>query len=271
MLKQRIITALILLPIALGGFFLLNGGDFALFIGFVVTLGAWEWARLAGLMTQPLRIAYAAVVAGALMLLYILPELAPWVLGAAVIWWGLATWLVLTYPRSSELWASAACRLLIGLLVLLPAWQGLVLLKHWPLGNWLIMAVMVLVWGADIGAYFSGRAFGKRKLAPQVSPGKSWEGVYGGLALSLVITAVVGITREWSIGELILGLLGAGVVVLVSVVGDLTESMFKRRSGIKDSSNLLPGHGGVLDRIDSLTAAIPLFAVLLWAANWGAL
>lgn len=124
MLKQRIITALILLPIALGGFFLLNGGDFALFIGFVVTLGAWEWARLAGLMAQPLRIAYAVVVAGALMLLYILPELAPWVLGAAVIWWGLATWLVLTYPRSSELWASAACRLLIGLLVLLPAWQG---------------------------------------------------------------------------------------------------------------------------------------------------
>ena len=271
MLKQRIITALILLPIALCGFFLLDGANFALFIGLVVTLGAWEWARLAGLIAQVLRVAYAVVVAGLLMLLHLMPELAPWVLGVSVLWWALATWLVLTYPRTSELWASVACRLLIGLLVLLPAWQGLVLIKHWPLGNWLIMAVMVLVWGADIGAYFSGRAFGKRKLAPQVSPGKSWEGVYGGLALSLVITAVVGVTREWSAGELILGLFGAAVVVLVSVVGDLTESMFKRRSGIKDSSNLLPGHGGVLDRIDSLTAAIPLFAVLLWAANWGAL
>ncbi|KTC20986.1 MULTISPECIES: phosphatidate cytidylyltransferase [Pseudomonas] len=271
MLKQRIITALILLPIALCGFFLLDGANFALFIGLVVTLGAWEWARLAGLIAQGLRVAYAVVVAGLLMLLHLMPELAPWVLGVSVLWWALATWLVLTYPRTSELWASVACRLLIGLLVLLPAWQGLVLIKHWPLGNWLIMAVMVLVWGADIGAYFSGRAFGKRKLAPQVSPGKSWEGVYGGLALSLVITAVVGVTREWSAGELILGLFGAAVVVLVSVVGDLTESMFKRRSGIKDSSNLLPGHGGVLDRIDSLTAAIPLFAVLLWAANWGAL
>ena len=259
----------ILLPVALGGFFLLNGGDFALFIGFVVTLGAWEWARLAGLMAQPLRIAYAAVVAGALMLLYILPELAPWVLGAAVIWWGLATWLVLTYPRSSDLWASAACRLLIGLLVLLPAWQGLVLLKHWPLGNWLILSVMVLVWAADIGAYFSGRAFGKRKLAPQVSPGKSWEGVYGGLAVSLLITLGVGISRDWGFGQILLGLLGAALLVMSSVVGDLTESMFKRRSGIKDSSNLLPGHGGVLDRIDSLTAAIPIFAVLLWAAEWG--
>ena len=264
MLKQRIITALILLPIALCGFFLLDGANFALFIGLVVTLGAWEWARLAGLIAQGLRVAYAVVVAGLLMLLHLMPELAPWVLGVSVLWWALATWLVLTYPRTSELWASVACRLLIGLLVLLPAWQGLVLIKHWPLGNWLIMAVMVLVWGADIGAYFSGRAFGKRKLAPQVSPGKSWEGVYGGLALSLVITAVVGVTREWSAGELILGLFGAAVVVLVSVVGDLTESMFKRRSGIKDSSNLLPGHGGVLDRIDSLTAAIPIFAVLLW-------
>ncbi|HWD33169.1 phosphatidate cytidylyltransferase [Pseudomonas caricapapayae] len=269
MLKQRIITALILLPIALGGFFLLDGGDFALFIGLVVTLGAWEWARLAGLVAQTVRVAYAAVVAGLLMLLYLMPDLAPWVLGASVLWWGVATWLVLTYPRTSELWSSVACRLLIGLLILLPAWQGLVLLKHWPLGNWLIMAVMVLVWGADIGAYFSGRAFGKRKLAPQVSPGKSWEGVYGGLALSLVITLVVGLNRGWSVAELLLGLLGAAIVVLVSVVGDLTESMFKRRSGIKDSSNLLPGHGGVLDRIDSLTAAIPLFAVLLWAANWG--
>ncbi|MGH8377042.1 MAG: phosphatidate cytidylyltransferase, partial [Pseudomonas sp.] len=167
--------------------------------------------------------------------------------------------------------SSAACKLLIGFLILLPAWQGLVLLKQWQLGNWLIMAVMVLVWGADIGAYFSGKAFGKRKLAPQVSPGKSWEGLYGGLLLSLVITAVVAVHRDWSAANLLQGLFGAAVVVLASVVGDLTESMFKRRSGIKDSSNLLPGHGGVLDRIDSLTAAIPVFAVLLWAVTWGAM
>jgi len=269
MLKQRIITALILLPIALGGFFLLQGGDFALFIGLVVSLGAWEWARLAGLEAQPLRLAYAAMIAGALMVLHLMPDLAPWVLGASVIWWGLATWLVLTYPRSSELWASAACRLLIGVLVLLPAWQGLILLKHWSMGNWLILSVMVLVWAADIGAYFSGRAFGKRKLAPQVSPGKSWEGVYGGLAVSLAIVVAVGLYRDWSLGQVLIGVLGGALVVMASVIGDLTESMFKRRSGIKDSSNLLPGHGGVLDRIDSLTAAIPVFAVLLWAAEWG--
>ena len=108
MLKQRIITALILLPIALGGFFLLEGSGFALFIGLVVSLGAWEWARLAGFTAQTFRVGYAAVVALMLFVMYILPGLAPWVLGASVIWWALATWLVLTYPRSSERWSSAA-------------------------------------------------------------------------------------------------------------------------------------------------------------------
>ena len=266
MLKQRIITALILLPIALCGFFLLEGSAFALFIGLVVTLGGWEWARLAGFNEQSMRVAYAAAVALMLFVMHLLPGLAPWILGASVLWWGIATYLVLTYPRSSDHWASAACKLVIGLLILLPAWQGLVYIKHMALGNWLIMAVMVLVWGADIGAYFSGRAFGKRKLAPLVSPGKSWEGVYGGLALSLVITVIVGLVRDWTVAQLFKGLLGAAIIVFISVVGDLTESMFKRQSGIKDSSNLLPGHGGVLDRIDSLTAAVPVFAVLLWMA-----
>ncbi|WNW11342.1 phosphatidate cytidylyltransferase [Pseudomonas sp. DTU_2021_1001937_2_SI_NGA_ILE_001] len=269
MLKQRIITALILLPIALCGFFLLKGANFALFIGLVVVLGAWEWARMAGLASQPMRIAYAAVVGVLLFLLYLLPGLAPWVLTAAVLWWLLATWLVLTFPASSEHWASALCKLAIGLVILLPAWQGLVLIKQWPLGNWLILSVMILVWAADIGAYFTGKAIGKRKMAPKVSPGKSWEGFYGGLAVCLVITFVVGVLRGWSLGEFIAGLAAAAVVVVISVVGDLTESMFKRQAGLKDSSNLLPGHGGVLDRIDSLTAAIPVFAVLLWAADWG--
>ncbi|HSC84463.1 MAG TPA: phosphatidate cytidylyltransferase [Pseudomonas sp.] len=271
MLKQRIITALILLPIALGGFFLLDGPLFALFIGAVVSLGAWEWARLAGFSAQSQRMAYAAVVAGLLYLLYLIPALAPLVLAAAVLWWLAATLLVLNYPGSSRYWGGLPGKLLIGLLILLPAWQGLVLLKQWPQANMLIIAVMVLVWGADIGAYFAGKAFGKRKLAPQVSPGKSWEGLYGGLLASLLITAAVGLQQGWQAKGFALAMAGAALVVLVSVVGDLTESMFKRQSGIKDSSNLLPGHGGVLDRIDSLTAAIPLFAVLLWLVDWGSM
>ena len=265
MLKQRIITALILLPIALGGFFLLDGAWFALFIGAVVTLGAWEWARLAGLAAQPQRVAYAAVVAALLYGAWLLPALAPWLLGAAVLWWLAATLLVLSYPQSSRYWGGLPGKLLIGLLILLPAWQGLVQLKQWPQANALIIAVMVLVWGADIGAYFAGKTFGKRKLAPRVSPGKSWEGFYGGLVASLLITLVVGLQQGWQVNGLLLALGGAALVVAVSVIGDLTESMFKRQSGIKDSSNLLPGHGGVLDRIDSLTAAVPL---LRYCSGW---
>jgi phosphatidate cytidylyltransferase len=271
MLRQRIITALLLLPLALGGFFLLQDLAFALFIGLVICLAAWEWAQLAGLGTQPLRIAYAAGVAVLLCLLYLNPQLAAVVLLLAMFWWLLALLLVVGYPQSARYWLGAIPRLLIGLLVLLPAWQGLLLLKHWPLGNGLILAVMVLVWAADIGAYFAGRAFGRRKLAPRVSPGKSWEGVLGGMLASLAITLAVALYREWNSLETGLALAGAALVVLVSVLGDLNESMFKRQAGLKDSSNLLPGHGGVLDRIDSLTAAVPLFAVLLALYGWGPL
>lgn len=267
MLKQRIITALLLLPVALGGFFLLEGGHFALFIGAVVTLAAWEWAQLAGCAGQLWRCGYASLVAALIFALYAVPALAWPLLSLAILWWLVATLLVLTYPESSRYWAARGVRLLIGLAVLLPAWQGLVILKQLPHGNALILAVMILVWGADIGAYFAGRAFGKRKLAPQVSPGKSWEGVYGGLLLCLLLALGVGIYQQWAVGQVLTGLLVTVVVVLVSVVGDLNESMFKRNAGVKDSSNLLPGHGGILDRIDSLTAAIPVFAVLLWLAR----
>ena len=127
---------------------------------------------------------------------------------------------------------------------------------------------MLLVWGADIGAYFFGRALGKRKLAPRVSPGKSWAGLFGGLLTSVCIAAGLAVYLQVPVSELVLLLLGAVVVVLFSVVGDLTESMFKREMGIKDSSQLLPGHGGVLDRIDSLTAAVPIFALLLLLSGW---
>ena len=120
----------------------------------------------------------------------------------------------------------------------------------------------MLVWAADSGAYFSGRAFGKRKLAPKVSPGKSWEGVVGGLITALVLAFVfIHFSGDALVGERnISGFVILSVAtVAISVLGDLTESMFKRESGVKDSSQLIPGHGGVLDRIDSLTAAVPFF------------
>ena len=127
---------------------------------------------------------------------------------------------------------------------------------------------MLLVWCADIGAYFIGRAFGKRKLAVRVSPGKSWAGLVGGLVTSLAVALGLAGYFKVPTQQLPWVLLGAALVVLFSVVGDLTESMFKRQVGIKDSSQLLPGHGGVLDRIDSLTAAVPVFTLLLLLSGW---
>lgn len=269
MLKQRIITALWLAPLALGGFFLLDGLAFALFIALVVGLGGWEWARMAGLQTEQERRIYAVAVLIGCAALWFMPQLAAVVLLLALIWWVTAFALLLGYPASAACWRKQGVRLGIGFILLLPAWQGLLLLKQWPQGNQLILLVMLLVWLADIGAYFTGRAFGRVKLAPEVSPGKSREGVYGGMACSLLLVAGIGLYQDWTARELLMALLGSALVVCSSVVGDLTESMFKRQAGIKDSSNLLPGHGGILDRIDSLTAAVPVFTVLLWLHGWG--
>jgi len=151
-------------------------------------------------------------------------------------------------------------RLAMGLWVLLPTWVGFSVLRESG-AAWLLF-VLLLVWGADIGAYFVGRALGRHKLAPRVSPGKTWEGVAGGLMVTALLAIVFASWQSLGVAGGLMLMLATAVVTLVSVLGDLLESMLKRHRGIKDSSQLLPGHGGVLDRVDSLTAAVPLFALL---------
>ncbi len=268
MLKQRIITALWLAPLALTGFFALQGFAFLAFISVIVGLAGWEWAHLAGYHTQGQRVAYAVLVAVTLMMLSKMSTLIMPLLVLAAVWWVVATVMVLNFPKSIAFWGGNLGKRVMGLIILLPAGLGLVLLKAMPQGNMLILSLMLLVWGADIGAYFFGRAFGKRKMVPQVSPGKSWAGLFGGLLTSACITLGLLAYFQVPFNQLLPLLLGAAIVVLFSVVGDLTESMFKRQVGVKDSSQLLPGHGGVLDRIDSLTAAAPIFALLLLLSGW---
>lgn len=268
MLKQRIITALWLVPLALVGFFQLEGYAFLAFITVIVGLAGWEWARLAGYHTQGQCVAYAVLVAFTLVLLSNVSALLLPLLYLAAVWWLLAIVMVVTFPRSIGFWGGNLGKRFMGLIILVPAGLGLLVLKTLPQGNMLILSLMLLVWGADIGAYFFGRAFGKRKLAPRVSPGKSWAGLFGGLLTSLCIAIGLAVYFQVAASQFAFVLLGAAVVVLFSVVGDLTESMFKRQVGIKDSSQLLPGHGGVLDRIDSLTAAAPIFALLLLLTGW---
>lgn len=273
MLKIRIITALILAPIAIGGIFFLPPLGFAVFTGVAVAIGAWEWANMAGLTHQVARVAYGVFVA--LVLYALIQTQALPVLWLALVWWLACFWLVSRYPRNTELWQAVPLRALMGLLVLVPAWVGLNHMRTGPFlfgevsnNHLMILYVFCVVWVADIGAYFAGRAFGKAKLAPHVSPGKSWAGVWGGLvavaALAVIVSQLAGATMQNTVLLLIVSLITGAV----SVLGDLLESMMKRFRGIKDSSQLLPGHGGIMDRIDSLTAAIPVFALLVTQLGW---
>ncbi|WP_304526332.1 phosphatidate cytidylyltransferase [Halomonas sp. I5-271120] len=261
MLKQRILTAVILVPLALVGLFLFEGGAFALFTGLVVVLAAWEWTNLAGLSRLTSRLAATAGLGLAMLLL--------WAGGSGqangLLWLGAAAWLanlywITHYPERRAQWATPGRRLVMGLVVLLPCWVGFNSLRASGV-EWLLF-VLLLVWLADTGAYFAGRAFGRHKLAPAVSPGKTWEGVVGGVVATLALALGYAVWLSLGLGETLGLMLATVLVTLVSVLGDLFESMLKRTRGIKDSGVLLPGHGGVLDRIDSLTAAIPIFALL---------
>jgi len=177
---------------------------------------------------------------------------------AAVLWWLFALILVVRYPRNFTPTFVA----LAGIVVLLPSWALLVRLhRDGTLGAELAFTLLLIVWAADVGAYAFGRLFGRTKLAPAVSPGKTWEGVTGGLVIAGLAAGVAAVWLDLSVSRLVV--LGIATA-LISVLGDLTQSMFKRNVGLKDSGKLLPGHGGVLDRIDSLTSAVPAFVVGLW-------
>ncbi|HEY5789428.1 MAG TPA: phosphatidate cytidylyltransferase [Gammaproteobacteria bacterium] len=269
MLRQRVLTALVLVPLVVAADLLLSDPGVALLVGAVMLLGAWEWAALAGLPGTPARAGYVLLLGGVLVAGWLLRDTlgAPVVWGAVAAWCGAAAW-VLTFQLSGGTRPGApgvALLRLLGPLVLAPAWLALVLLHALPeRGPWLMLYLLVLVWVADTAAYFSGRRWGRRKLARHVSPGKSWEGVAGGLLCSLLLALGAGLGFGYQGAALAAFALLGVVTVAVSVLGDLFESLLKRYRQVKDSGGLLPGHGGVLDRIDSLTAAGPLFLAGLW-------
>ncbi|MCW8829118.1 MAG: phosphatidate cytidylyltransferase [Gammaproteobacteria bacterium] len=269
MLKQRIITALILAPLTVWGIWALSSPLFALILALIFSLGGWEWARLSGLQHTSGRLLYAALLGGMMYGTYLLLQQESWaavILVLALMWWTLALMSVLGYPQSSGLWRLAFARGVAGIFILLPAWAAMVLL-HREFGPGYVILLIMLVWGADIGAYFAGRAFGKHKLAPRVSPGKTREGVLGGMLLALAVALVAALWLKPA-GNITAFLLLCVLTVAISVLGDLVESLFKRIADVKDSGDLLPGHGGVMDRIDSLTAAAPIFTLgLVWLSR----
>ncbi len=271
MLRQRVVTAVVLLALLLPALFAASSLPFVLLMLLMISAAGWEWARLNG-VTGTAR----ALGSGLLLALWcgatlrVLPPVgqsatlwaaatALWIVGAGVaLWRGPSGWPALARPVR---WA-------VGLLLLWLAWTALAQAR--VIGVNFLLSVLCLVWAADIAAYFGGRAFGRRKLAPTISPGKSWAGVYSGVAGVMLLAGLwLWADAHWtfdspSLYKLLLQRLGAiglapALVLLValSVVGDLFESLVKRAAGAKDSSRLLPGHGGVLDRIDALLPVLP--------------
>lgn len=270
MLKQRVITASFIAAVFLLVLLVAPSEVFAFSIVVVVALAAWEWANLAGLVKSAHRVAYVlAVLSCGGALHYAIFSSAMLALDGVLMvsgaWWAIALLWVQSYPASALLWGSTPARAAIGLVVLLPTLLSLYALNHMANGQWMVIAVVLLVAAADIGAYFAGRKFGKRKLAPRVSPGKTWAGAVGGLFAVALIAAVYGWLSENSV---LLTLAVCLPAAAASILGDLLESMFKRHRGIKDSGQLLPGHGGVLDRIDGLLAAAPVFALAVVVSGW---
>ena len=274
MLRTRVLTALAAVVVVLGMLFLTSAAVWALFVLAIALVGCWEWSRMCKLTPA----GHAAYLASSLAIgvylwlayLRVVPVNFPAAamtgfIVAAVLWLFVAPWWLARKLRPSP----SACAA-TGWVVVWPTWLAFVVLRD--VSPWLLLALAALVWVADIAAYFAGRRFGRRKLAPAVSPGKTWEGVYGaltGVALYGVILAWVSNTHQTPLSAIFAGGRAFGAIAImlllagVSVVGDLFESWMKRGAGLKDSSSLLPGHGGVLDRIDALTSSLPVAALAL--------
>lgn len=274
MLKQRIITALLLLAVLLPALFYPSIEPFALLALLLIVAAGWEWARLNG-CGSTLAMALGVGLGLALAVFWVLGGLAliwrPLWLGVGGLWVMLAGVMLWRGVPGWARWP-AALRLWIGLFLIGCAWLALVQARLTGLG--FLLSVLVLVWMADIAAYFGGKALGRRKLAPTISPGKSWEGVASGLVGVFLLAAgwlwadMQGLgdrnslyAQLWARGPA-LAVLGLLFLVAMSVAGDLVESLVKRSAGVKDSSQLLPGHGGVLDRVDALLPVLPLAMML---------
>ncbi len=257
MLKTRVITAVIALVVVGIVLFVIPREYAEIVIGLLMVAGAWEWAAFLDSESNTQRLVYTALVAAAIVGAWLfIAEYAQPILLVAFGWWVLAFLWNLRFPTPIP----AALRWICGFLVIVPLFVALVLLLRQ--GVEYLIFTLLIVWVADGGAYFAGKAFGRVKLAPAISPGKTWEGVVGGFVLVAVLATAVAAWQGLGIAVLVPFCLA---VAAISIVGDLTVSMFKRTAGVKDSGTLFPGHGGVLDRVDSVAAAAPLFVL---GMNW---
>ena len=270
MLRLRIITALCMVAIFLPALFLMPSMLFSIATVPLVLVAGWEWSRLVKIRSVIARIGYLLLIVMTLFAASLWlglpdtfdPQRAQQLLLVAVGVWAFIFLWIQGYPSSAILWSARPILGLLGLILLGFTWIAIVTILNYQSGQWLLLLAIVIIVLADVGGFFAGKYFGKHKLAPIISPGKTWEGFVGGLLLEGVLVG----SLVWYLSDHVT-VLGVSLLVipvaLYSVLGDLFESMIKRHSGVKDSGRLLPGHGGVLDRIDGVMAALPMFGLIL--------
>ena len=271
MLRQRVITGLLLVFAFLATLVFAPLSVQAVLFALVATAGAWEWANLVGLRSVAVRLLYMSVVPAACFLLWSeggvttgqpVAASQPWLAASVLLWSAMLVGLKY-YPTGGWLWHQPLVRALMGWIMLTATWLSVMACLLFNYGTVALFMLILTVAVADIGAYFVGRRFGQHALAEDISPGKTWEGFWGGIVCVVGLTLLVWQNLPLShlhlgLGSLlVLGLATAGA----SVVGDLTLSLLKREVGIKDSGSLLPGHGGILDRLDSICGAAPVYAL----------
>ncbi len=282
MLKQRILTAIVLLPLTIAAIFYLPMEWFSVAVALVMLVGAWEWGPLMGFQSTTARMGYVGLIAAIIGTVSTqIPTATVWgfdghladgyliTMGIACLWWIASLVLIVRYPESKSFWSqSTVIKGIMGILSLVPAWMAILAIRTQQsadsefFGAWLLLVAFCIVWAADVGAYFIGKATGKTPLMKRVSPNKTIEGFMGGLISAVAFVWLVTTITGASLAPVYIYLVIAGITAFISAVGDLNESMMKREAGVKDSGTLLPGHGGVLDRVDSLIAATPVFILL---------
>ncbi len=267
-LRARVLTALLLAPLVMGAVLWLPTSWLALLMALFVAMAAWEWSALAGVEARLARTGYVVLMLLCLPLVWLLAPGAwhAFILALAALWWLVLALRLTLIQRIDQAPPLEPSLLVLGALLLVTPWLALVHLHAMPAhGPLIALSLLMLIWIADSAAYFSGRRFGRAKLSALLSPGKTWVGVYTGVATAAGWGLLVALMLGLGTTQGLLLLLICVLTAVMSVVGDLFESLLKRRRGMKDAGSLLPGHGGILDRIDSLIAAAPIFTLgFIW-------
>ena len=273
MFKQRFVTALVIALLFASALVFFSATDFISTMAIIVLIAGWEWTHLAKLESTfgksvfLLGLIATMIVAAHYIGFYgeYTPLLAFQICVATLALWALIFLWLQGYPSSAILWSSRPVMVILGVVLLTTTWVSLTALTFLENGRFILLLAVTIIVLADVGGYLFGKAFGRHKLAPTISPGKTWEGLFGGMALQILL--VLGLVLNVEITSVLNLCFLIFPVAIFSVIGDLFESMLKRHRGVKDSSNLLPGHGGFLDRLDGVMAALPLFFVILTKAS----